>query len=631
MSVQGVRIHGIHNALLVSLYGLKGKVMFARFLRMILIPGSILLGMVITVPANATDRYVDITNPSAVDSGTGTVTPWKTLHYAVANSGAGDVIHLAPGVYSKANGESDLVGNQPVTPVATNVTIQGPAGGGAILDGTGATNWTSGVSSSKMFTGLAVVNLEIRNFSSAGLYMLDADSGIMISGCKIYQNPYGIKVETGVGGNSSPQIMQNIIYNNTLAGIAVFETYGGASSPNITNNLLFGNQDGIILDNSGGGTVSPVIFHNTINGPGTASGAAIATTGVVAVGPFDFKYNSVSKFAYGISLYSGSSVASDYNNFHTVTTLYVNATAGAYDQSGDPKYDASYKPLAGSALIDKIPSAANAVNVDKDGTARPQPTGGLKDIGCFEYMPPTGSLSFTMAFSPGVRVQDFVIRSIPLYLSPGTPSAVFGPYIGTYDTMLMRLGHWDADTQAYIEYPGDDDPDPMDPGDGIWFLFRNGMTITLNGTYPSTEVQPLTGFAGHAVYVKDGWNQIGNPFPHAVSVADIVVTSPAEMFSAAYLTQGIFWVWDNGNYYAATTLAAGQGGWVYKYGGGGYLYFRDATPAADVQADGSLGHGVIQVSDSYARPPSPPGAFSDWSSSGGGGGGGGCFIHATAD
>ena len=606
--------------------------MFYRFLKMVLIPGLILFGMIISVPANATDRYVDITNPSASDTGAGTsAAPWKTLHYAVQNVTDGDVIHLAPGVYSVANGESDLAGNQPLVPFANNITIQGSSSGGAILDGTGATNWTSGMSSNKLYTGLTVLNLEIRNFSSSGLYMLDADSGVTISGCKIYQNPYGIKVETGVGGNSSPQIMQNIIYNNTLAGIAAFvASSGDAASPNITNNLLFGNQDGIILDNTGAGSVSPVIFHNTINGPGTASGAAIAVTGVIPVGPFDFKYNSVSNFAYGISLYSGSSVTSDYNNFHTVTTLYLNASGGAYDQTGDPKYDGSYKPLAGSALIDKIPSAANAVNTDKDGTARPQPTGGLKDIGCFEYIPPTGSLSFTLEFSPGVRVQDFVIRSIPLHLSPGTPAAVFGPYIGTYDTMLMRIGHWEADTQAYIEYPGDDDPDPMDPGDGIWFLFRNGMTITLNGTYPTTEVQPLTGYASHAVYVKDGWNQIGNPFPHSVSVSDIVVTSPAEIFSAATLTQGIFWIWDNGNYYAASTLAAGQGGWVYKYGGAGYLYFKDATPAADVQGDGSLGHGARQVPDSYARPPAPPGSFSDWSSSGGGGGGG-CFIGATTD
>ena len=605
-----------------------------RFLRMVLVSGFVILLMAYAAPADALDRYVDISNPSASDSGAGTspATPWKTLHYAVANASTGDVIHLAPGVYSKANGESDLISDQPVVPVSPSITIQGPAGGGAILDGTGSANWTSGISSAKLITNLSVQNLEIRNFSVAGLYMKDADSGTQISNCKIYQNPYGIKVESGVSGGSAPIIAQNIIYNNTAAGIGVFETSAVSASPNITNNLMFGNQDGIILDNSGSGTVSPVIYHNTINGPGTASGAAIAVTGVVPVGPFDFKYNSVSKFAYGISLYSGSSVTSDYNNFFTVTTLYVNAGGGTYDQTGDPKYDGSYKPLTGSALIDKIPAAANAVNTDKEGTARPQPTGGLKDMGCYEYLPPTGMLSFVLDFSPGVLARDYVIRSIPLSLSPGTPVEVFGPYIGVYDTLYMRMGHWDADAQAYIEYPGGDDPDYMDPGEGAWFLFRNGMSITLNGTYPTTEAQPLTGYASHGVVLKPGWNQVGNPFPHTVAISDLVVTSPAELFSAATLTQGIFWIWESGNYYAATTLAAGQGGWVYKYGGTGYLYFRDATPAADVQADGSLGHGAIQVSDSYARPPAPPGAFDGgWSSSGGGGGGGGCFIDSALD
>jgi hypothetical protein len=610
--------------------------MFNRFLKMVLIPGLILLGMIISAPAHATDWYVDITSSSASDTNPGNdpALPWKTLHHAVQNIDAsGDIIHLAPGVYSVANGESDSPGDQPVTPIYTNVTIQGPAGGGAILDGTGAAEWKSGISTSKLISDLTVLNLEIRNFSVAGLYMEDASSGTVISKCKIYNNPIGIQVETGIGGTSSPIIQDSIIYNNTSAGITVSANgTSDSASPNITNNLLFGNLDGIILFNGGTGPVTPTIFHNTIHGKGTAMGAAIANTGVNSVGLFDFRYNSVSKFAYGISLTSGSTVTSDYNNFHTVTTLYVNASGSANDQTGDPKYDGSYKPQSGSALIDKVPAGDTAINADKDGTTRPQPSGGLKDIGCFEYIPPTGILSFAMSFSPGVLAQNFENRSIPLYLSPGTPKEVFGPFIGTYDTMLMRIGHWDADTQEYIEYPGDDDPDPMDPGEGIWFLFRNGMDITLNGTYPTLEIQPISLAAGHKVQLKPGWNQVGNPFPHAVSVADLEVTSPAELFSAATLTQGIFWVWSGGSYYAASTLAAGQGGWVYKNGGAGDLYFRDAGPAADVQADGSLGHGAMKVPDSYARPPAPPGSFDSWSSSGGGGGGGGgCFIGATAD
>jgi len=64
------------------------------------------------------------------------------LHYAAARLTDGDRLFVAPGVYSVANGESDSALE---IMEASNIEIYGASGGGTLLDGTGAVNWTNGI------------------------------------------------------------------------------------------------------------------------------------------------------------------------------------------------------------------------------------------------------------------------------------------------------------------------------------------------------------------------------------------------------------------------------------------------------------------------------------------------------
>lgn len=259
-----------------------------------------------------------------------------------------------------------------------------------------------------------------------------------------------------------------------------------------------------------------------------------------------------------------------------------------------------------------------------------------RDPGAYEY-PAGGAETVTMQFLPGDTAAAYVIRSMPLNLYDKTPEGAVGSQIGTYDTTLMRIGRWETSLQDYAEYPGLGGA--IHPGDAFWFLFRNGADLTFTGAPTPTMPNPKDGQQAAAIKLNPGWNQVGNPFAYPVAVSNMVVsnndgTPAAESLTTGTLTQGVFWVYANGAYYAASKLPASGGGWILKNGEEGTLWVKNIAVSYEVKAiDGDLEEweeewDYYAAPTDAAQPPAPPGALGA-TSGGGDGGGGGCFIGST--
>ncbi len=232
--------------------------------------------------------------------------------------------------------------------------------------------------------------------------------------------------------------------------------------------------------------------------------------------------------------------------------------------------------------------------------------------------PPAPSEAYSVTFPAGSTADAFRIMSVPLVPVDPSPAAVLGSQIGTYDPNTMRIGYWDAEAQAYVEYPFSAS---LEPGRSGWFLFRNGKTLTVEGS-PTPLTSGLLG-PGYYYPINQGWNMLGNPCLNAVDLIDAMVIDADSTHAylsdpANTITQQVFWVYGNGTYRAASTLGVTEGGWIKKLTPGwGQIFIPAAYPDRDRAAS-------VPVTDDLERPPAPPAGLDQPSA--GGGGGGGCFL-----
>ena len=369
--------------------------------------------------ASAVDYYV---STSGFDEGDGSSgDPWKTLHFAITEINDGDTLNVGSGTYNIVdNGEDDeeLILSQ------SNVTILGASGGAPVLDGTNVStpNWTIGIE----ITGSNVTlkNLYVTGFSNTGIKSYTGSENTVenckvygndnairvfesnnctIKACEIYNNASdGISIEDSTGGtitentirdnvgtNSDgikidgcdPEVSRNKLYDNR------FNISVNAASPTIKNNLIYQVTSGSErvsygISIGGGGTVSPQIHHNTIDG-GLYNGIHINGSGNTP----DIKYNIITNFGqYGIENWgSVGNPVIDYNDvWNNNNENYSGCAAGDHDISQDPKYG-SYTLLGTSPCINAIPievPTIDPVTDDIDGTDRPYGSG--YDMGCYE-------------------------------------------------------------------------------------------------------------------------------------------------------------------------------------------------------------------------------------------------------
>jgi parallel beta-helix repeat protein len=587
--------------------------------------------------------YVDIVNGNDGNDGTSPGTgAWKRLHYAVNQLSDWDVLNVAAGTYGMANNESD--GSLTIT--QSNVIIQG-AGGTSILDGSGYGGWNNGIEINA--SDVTIRGLAVRNFtggSEAGI-RVESGTGNVVEGCEIYDNNYGI-----VARDSSPEIRKNRLHDN-IRGIYVYET-GGTASPNVSNNLIYYTGTiwgtyGIYLNASTSGTVSPRIYHNTIDG-GNAEGVYIYAYMGGSSSP-EIKYNIITNFdTIGIYNDSGTPVIAYNDVWNNGSNYSFGLSAGPGDISVNPLY-ASYQLQSTSPCIDAIPLGEDdPLGYDIDGNPRPQEEG--FDMGAYEQVASTVE---TVPIPPGTEIPEYIMVSFTVEPEDPACTSVFADDMGgAYDPENFRIGGYDP-TLGRGEYRECDSGLVILPGYAYWILARDGLKATVDGIPTSlsdTEVPLL-----YSAATGNGWNQIGCPNNARYAWVDVevvaydsggaVVFGPMCIFDVPdpnpYIDKRL-WRWVNGSYASDTTdLVAGEGYWVQAKTTNVSLIFRQSMQLAELSNTAimfaDLWSGAKRwakrwvfgpqaaIADSGDTPPMPMEGIATPVSEDGGGSG--CLINTT--
>ncbi|SHJ21162.1 Disaggregatase related [Desulfatibacillum alkenivorans DSM 16219] len=222
----------------------------------------------------------------------------------------------------------------------------------------------------------------------------------------IIQDSYSLDTYGVTIVDASPAVYRNII-KGCYYGVSCSTSGAGMeASPTITNNLIYAEvssdmYSGIYFNGENGGTLNPVIYHNTI---ATGSGSGVEFSNFA--GTADVQYNILAYFSsyYGIVLNSGSgTIYADYN----ITYEVYNSFYGFIEQTNNMYGYPSFKNYAGedfslssgSPCIDFIPAGSgDPVTEDIEGTARPVDAG--FDVGAYEYVAPPPTKLYVAPYVP---------------------------------------------------------------------------------------------------------------------------------------------------------------------------------------------------------------------------------------
>jgi parallel beta-helix repeat protein len=625
------------------------------------------------------DYYVDASQTSEGDGSESS--PFKTLHNAVEqiNNGSSGtyVLSLSAGTYSVGGGEND----QSLTITQDNVTIIGESGSSPVLDGTNASSWGYGIGIDQDADSVRIYNLEIANFSTAGLII--EGTGASVTNCDVHDNATGLWLEStasdatiednqihendtghhsigvwikgasgvtvarnqiythedyGIGvEDCNPTIQRNEIYDNE-SGIDIW-AYTQEASPQITNNLIYTGASGITMS-AMDESASPGIYHNTIDS-GTEDGIYCHGAGATP----DIKYNIITSFgAYGINNTGGSPTIAYNNVYGNATAQYGGDTTSQTGTNGnisqDPLYG-SYELQSSSPCIDKIPTdSGDPVTVDYAGYARPKDAG--YDMGAYEFIADIAH-GFTLPGGTG-DATDYRMFTVPVTLASGSSlKQSMEDALGTYNKFIWRVFAWDPGTSEYIEMDDSAFAElEVYPGRGFWVISTSTDTITFSG-------QPAPDGDYTEVPISPGWNMVALPWPsQSVELDEIAVSDGLNNYwitsTSNTLTQQYVWDYtgtgtNNGYEQRASgaTLEPGTAYWIKVLGTaeltmlvpkdneGGYFTASSVRTASEAST----------TPEDTEQPPPPPGlsvSFDSTSSDGGTkvSGSGGCFIGTVA-
>ena len=548
--------------------------------------------------------YVNIA--SGDDSSNGSSTnPWKTFHYAIdrINNGSagsaenGYVLHILLGAtYSTDNGEA----NKELAISQNYVTIIGELGSKPTISGPSSGDWQYGTK----ITGSHVTlkNLNITGFTRENRTGIEIVSGPeanstnnTIDACRVYENYDGISIsnsddftiqDSEIDNNDfdgisisncttqtsnglitrntihdnyeidhsdgiivqscNPEISRNKIYDNRF-NISLQAYNSEVTSPTIKNNVIYeatsGEVDyGIIIGGTNTSTVSPKIYHNTID-KGTYEGIIVEKYLSSTISP-EIKYNIITNFEqYGIQNNSGSPIISYndvWNNGNSSADNYRDCTAGTGGISFDPKYG-SYTLQSDSPCINAIDedeAVEDPVIVDHPGFTRPRPGKTTKDMGAYEYIA-TQTYPDILPGGTGA-VTDYCIFTIPLDIGTGLAMRnTMEGTLGAYDPTKWRVfayttnGDFEMNTQAFESLD-------IKPGMGFWLITLYTNTINFQGTLAPDGIY-------YKMELAPGWHLFAVPWPStSIELGKIYVTDGVNQYEITNASNTLTekYIWD---------------------------------------------------------------------------------------
>jgi CSLREA domain-containing protein len=315
-----------------------------------------------------------------------------TLREAVALGGANDTINVPKGVYTLSLGELLLVGDHIVGGGARDVFIDGANatrmirvsdGGPSSIAGITLRNGNGQSAVQTGFGGAAIVlsgatltltnSTVIDNKASNGGGLAAIGGGLALIGSTVSGNDASAGRLTSGGGIFANSTL--LLGNTTVSGNTALDSNGGATS-------------------QGGGVAAggPVLLQNV-----TIAGNTASSGGGLFMATPQSGTQQVSNTIIGANT-GGSCTGSGLNTDTTRNSISADTTClftGVADRNG---FDPRVGPLTDNggntdtrALAPDSPAinqGATCATTDQRGVARPQPAGGVCDIGAFEYRPP---------------------------------------------------------------------------------------------------------------------------------------------------------------------------------------------------------------------------------------------------
>jgi len=251
--------------------------------------------------------------------------------------------------------------------LAVSVTITGPTSG----------------------TGVTVQAAATPNSATYRVFVVNGGVTASIANLTI-ANGSTSNVGGGIDNNGTLTVTNSTLSGNSAVGIGIGGgIFNDGGTLTVTNSTLSGNS----ANNGDGGGIG-ILNGSTVNLTNTIVAGNTARTSPDIVGPVATTGHNLIGDRSGASGFG----ASDKTGIAQNPLNPLLGTLGAYGSTNGTQ---TFPLLPGSPAIDAIPAANHCgtgdstVDIDQRGVARPQPAGGLCDIGAFE------SQGFTLAKTSG--------------------------------------------------------------------------------------------------------------------------------------------------------------------------------------------------------------------------------------
>jgi len=163
------------------------------------------------------------------------------------------------------------------------------------------------------------------------------------------------------------------------------------------------------------------------------------------------------------------------------------------------------------------------------------------------------SVSITnLAIDEPLPSKSYMMISLPIQPSDGSPQAILVDDLGAYDDTKWRLGRWSPADNGYHEYTVNWNArqDNFRTGRGYWLIVKDSKSIDASGT--------SVDFIGdYTIVLQPGWNQIGSPFAFDIRWDEVIKGENVQDYLYRY---------DDGGYEPAIFMEPWYGYWVRNLG-----------------------------------------------------------------